>query len=1097
MMNLRFLRSANSVWSPVAVGLALFALAVSALVSPALAADARQRPAASPRGASQRSAAGLFQGSADGLPQGSADGLPQRSANDLPQGSADAPAARASNDLARGFENPPRSAGPWVYWWWVTGNVTEESIVRDLTALEEKGIAGVLLFDARGYHEDHTPPPPARTEFMSPQWCRLVRFALAEAQRRGIEVSINLSSCAGALRGPWLVGPQGPKQLVWAAREVQGPSRFADRLPDAAWKSPNDIALLAVRIEEKTPGGKVPDLPLAGGPPTDASPRFDTAPVAAEVLDLSAKVEGPQQRLVWEVPPGRWRLIRFAWTLMEGREHDVDILDAEAVRAHFDRLGRKLLELAGQDKQGARGPLTHFYSVSWEGAAPTWTRDFERHFQRFRGYELRPYLPVLAGIAVGTREVSGRFLRDYHRTLADCFMEHCYGTLRELCHAQGLRWHSESGGPWNRKLPGFQFADQLAFLGRNDMPQGEFWHPGRSFNRPVAMAAHGYGLPLAAAEAFTHMRNHWSAWPAVLKPDADAAFCDGINHLIWHTFTASPPEFGKPGIEYFAGTHFNPNVTWWGQAGPMVTYLARCQYLLRQGQAVVDVLCYTGDEPYLHWGRGEKWSPGATLSLDRGWSYDLVNTEVLVSRAAARQGRIALPDGMEYRLLVVDLEDDEVPPQALEKALELVRQGVPVVLGKRRPRRANGLSGYPLADTKVQRLAEELWGPAGGRSPRPLGKGRVYAGVPVEEALRAEGILPDLAGPWEYTHRRSEGAEIYFVRGSGAAECTFRVRGKQPELWDPLSGRLVDALCFAETEDGRTRVALWLPTGGSMFVVFRRAAEPGLWGPDAAAGKADAATAKPETGIGKADAATPKRDATTTKTKVATAKAAIRPGPELEILGRTRRAARIRYWNLGQAQTALPEVLRSAIAGQIPAPRPLAGQWQVWFAPHAGGPGRVVFDRLMPWNEHPNPAIRYYSGTATYRKTFTLAAGQVGQPVRLNLGEVKHIAEVRLNGKPRGIVWTDPWHVELTDAAQPGANTLEIDVTNLWVNRLIGDAALPESQRLTKTNVRRGPDDTGRYAHLRGYAAQDPLVRSGLIGPVYLEFGRDAEIALP
>ena len=113
----------------------------------------------------------------------------------------------------------------------------------------------------------------------------------------------------------------------------------------------------------------------------------------------------------------------------------------------------------------------------------------------------------------------------------------------------------------------------MAFLGRNDMPQGEFWHRGRGLNRPAAMAARIYGRPLAATEAFTHMRAHWSACPAALKPDADAAFCDGINHFVWHTFTASPREFGKPGIEYFAGTHLNPNVTWWEQAGAFVAYL--------------------------------------------------------------------------------------------------------------------------------------------------------------------------------------------------------------------------------------------------------------------------------------------------------------------------------------------------------------------------------------------------------------------------------------------------------------------------------------------------------------------------------------------
>jgi len=268
---------------------------------------------------------------------------------------------------------------------------------------------------------------------------------------------------------------------------------------------------------------------------------------------------------------------------------------------------------------------------------------------------VRPYLPVLAGMTVTSREVSDRFLRDYNRALADCFMNHFYGKLRELSGRRGVKWHSESGGPWNRKQPTFSHADQLAFLGRNDMPQGEFWyqlpsHHGKDFNRPIAMAAHIYGRPLAAVEAFTHMTYHWSVCPAMLKPRGDATFCDGINQFIWHTFTASPPEFGKPGIEYFAGSHLNPNVTWWEQAGPMLKYLARCQFMLRQGHSTVDVCCYVGDEPYLHWGRGEKWNAKPSMTLGPGHTYDLVNTEVLLDRLQAANGRLVLPDGMSYRV---------------------------------------------------------------------------------------------------------------------------------------------------------------------------------------------------------------------------------------------------------------------------------------------------------------------------------------------------------------------------------------------------------------------------------------------------------------
>ncbi len=700
--------------------------------------------------------------------------------------------------------------------------------------------------------------------------------------------------------------------------------------------------------------------------------------------------------------------------------------------------------------------MTHFYSVSWEGAAPTWSLGLDREFAKYRGYPPLSYLPVLAGWTVTSPEVSERFVRDYHKTLGDCFMNNFYGTLRELCHQAGLKWHSESGGPWTRTLPTFQHADQLAFLGRNDMPQGEFWYSGRAMNRPPAMAAHIYGLPRAATEAFTHMVKHWSAYPAALKPFADAAFCDGVNHFIWHTFSASPAEFGKPGIEYFAGTHVNPNVTWWEQAGGILTYLARCQFLLRQGRFVADVCCYTGDNAYLHWGRGEQWIAKPSLTLGRGYTYDLINTEVLLDRAKVDGGDLVLPDGMRYRLLAVDLADETATPEALKKIIALAEAGATVVLGQGRPQRTAGLSEYPNCDNEIRELAAKLWGqadaPAQHAGRRSLGRGLVITGTALDDVLRTAGILPDFEGSGDYIHRRLDGGDVYFVTGNGPSEGTFRVAGREPELWDPATGRIRDAVCWRTTDDGRTTVPIQLAKNGSVFVVFRKPAQP----------QRLAALTAPE--------------------------------GSLEIDGRSDAGVRVRLWQNGSfSLTATPDKKINIAASQLPTALTLAGPWQVRFAPGWGAPESAVFDELTAWDKHPNAGIKYFSGTATYRQTFRLDDAQAGGLVRLQLGEVRHIARVRLNGRDLGVVWTDPWTVDLTGVARAGENQLEIDVTNLWVNRLIGDAALPPEKRLTKTNVALYPDDRKLRA-FQGFTARDPLATSGLLGPVRLEFGEQRDL---
>ncbi|MFA5192370.1 MAG: glycosyl hydrolase [Verrucomicrobiia bacterium] len=897
--------------------------------------------------------------------------------------------AAESVSLDQGFRNVPDADKPWAYWWWVNGNVDEKTIARDLDAMKQVGIGGLLMFDARGYHDDHIGPVPTKMEFMSAEWRWMLKFAIEKAAKLGLEVSVNLSSCAGALKGPWKVGDDTPKKLVWTATELKGP-KFSFELKKPEGKRYWEVAVIGVRHDDAA--AKLSDKWQ------EVAPKLGSQPVVTEVVDLTKKVD-KQGKLTIDVPKGRWTLLRFGYMTMDGdpahggqlvTEHDVDVLDPEAVERHFNRMGKAILEDVGPL---AGKTLTHFYSVSWEGAIPTWTRGFEEQYARRRGYPLRSWLPVLAGFTVKKPEESERFLRDYYKTLGDCFRDNFYGKLQTLCSKAGLKWHAESGGPWNRKLASFAEADQFAFLGRTDTPQGEFWYTGspikrrQDMNRPQAMAAHIYGKRLAASEAFTHMVQHWSAYPAVLKPFGDIAFCDGVNQFIWHTFTASPAEFGKPGIEYFAGTHLNPNVTWFPQSKAFLTYLARCQFMLRQGMPVTDVCVYIGDKPYQHWGRGTNWSARATLRLPKGLNYDILTTEVLLDRMYPSGGNLVLPHGMTNRMFVLDLDEEAVSPSVLRKISNLRGNGAAVVLGKRKPQRALGLTNYPGSDKDVLRLADALW-------TKPSS---------VTEAMDVKKILPDFEGPFEYTHRRDGDTDIYFVVGKGTAECTFRVSDKKPELWDAVTGKISPAMNWRFLYDERTVVTITLPENGSVFVVFRTADLPRQSAP---------------------------------------------PPPPVE--------------------------------------KALEGPWRVSFESGRGAPASAEFENLIAWNKHPDDGIKFFSGTATYRKTFELTAAQAKRPVRLQLGEVKCIAEVRLNGRDLGIVWTDPWCVDLTGAVKPGKNELEIAVTNTWVNRLIGDAGQPENKRITKTNVRFLAEPAKRS--FLGFSAKDPLLPSGLIGPVRLEF---------
>ncbi len=973
--------------------------------------------------------------------------------------------AVAHETLSREFLRPPASARPGCYWWWLDGLVDRAGITRDLEEFAAKGIGEVLLVNSSNlkrsdnYAEDYA----NAVKFLSPEWRELYRFALREADRLGIEVGANL--CGGwCMGGPWIPPEHAGRWFLQSRVTVTGPMKWAEKLPlpgnrdgyDHVFNPPGFKDYIDLPLEQLD----YRDTAVVAFPaPDDASAKFgdarakllsaktnrrdasnftrardvmgptlvpwenapDDRPVPAEkVIDLTTRVRADGY-LEWDVPPGRWTIVRTGHRMTGSRvmipppEADglsVGWLSPEGVELQFKHLGEQLLA----DAAAVGTKLKYFCDDSFEDGFPNWTARIVERFEHYRGYNPVPYLPVLSGYIVGSAEVSDRFLHDYRKTVADCMADGHYARFAELCHERGMLVQNESAGP---SRSGTMCMDGLKNLGRSDLPMGEFWlglrhdeegglDPKLSYGvsrledgqnkvtKMVSSAAHIYGRNLASAESFTSNR-HWLDYPGSLKPAADRAFCEGINRLMIHTSTLVRPSDGQPGYAYYAGTHFNPNATWWNQSGAFLDYLARCQHLLRQGQFVADVLYYNGD-----------WAPNIVApkhtdpSLGAGFDYDVCNAEVLLTRVSVRDGRLVLPDGMSYRLLVLP-DTTRMPVEVAAKLKELVVAGATVV--GRKPESDPGLRNYPHCDEDVRRLAAEVWGDCDGENVKThrFGAGRVFWGVPLGEILAQDGVTPDFeytgsASAWiDFIHRRTDDAEIFFVanRENRPAEIEgiFRVTDRVPEIWDPVTGTL-RAAGGVRRENGRVVVPLTLASHQSFFVVFP-------------------------------------------KTPSASANASVD----------------------GHA----PEKSRTLL--------PLDGPWRVRFDPKWGGPAETEFAELTDWTKRSEDSIRYYSGTATYEKRFDLVAPVSGRLV-LDLGTVHDIAEVRLNGKRIGVVWTAPWTIDVTDAARPGGNTLEIEVVNEWANRLIRDAALSPAQRLTRTNIEFKPDT--------------PLRPSGLLGPVVL-----------
>lgn len=553
---------------------------------------------------------------------------------------------------------------------------------------------------------------------------------------------------------------------------------------------------------------------------------------AEDVLDLTAFVTA-DGRLVWSAPAGNWTLLRFGYTLTDAHVSTssgdwqgrvIDYLSRDAFERYWDEVVSPLLTVAGP---WVGTTLKQLETDSWECGGMNWSPGFRSEFLARRGYDPLPYLPVLAGKLIDDRERSNAFLADLRKTLGDCVADNHYRVFAEHAHRHGLEIQPESGGPHAGPM------DAIKNYGHNDIVMSEFWVPSphrptpeaRFFVKQAASAAHIYGKRLIAAEAFTSIGPHWEdvLWRAQ-KPSLDHELCAGLNMVFFHTFTCSPAEMGVPGQEYFAGTHVNPQVTWWDYSDAFIDYINRCQYLTQQGRYVADVLYYYGDHvPVL--ARLKEDDPAGCLP---GFEYDVTNEDVLLRLELDDDGRIRVPGGVRYRVLV--LPDHAVLSlAALEKVGSIVAAGG-AVLGPK-PRRLVSLTGGAAAQARFHALSEELWGtgnePAGRRW---YGRGRLAWGMTAREFLLADGLAPDFevmgateAGRFDFIHYRVGEADLYFVSNQTESEeevtCRFRVSGKRPELWDPLTGRVRGLEAYA-SEGGRCSIPMRFPPNGAYFVSF-------------------------------------------------------------------------------------------------------------------------------------------------------------------------------------------------------------------------------------------------------------------------------------
>ena len=1146
---------------------------------------------------------------------------------------ANAHAAGLGSELEQGFRHPPESARPWVYWFVMDGNLSREGITADFESLKRAGIGGVIFMEV------DVGIPRGPIKFMSPEWRALFKHAVGEAERLGLQITLNAGPGWTGSGGPWVKPEQSMQHIVASAVDVAGPKHFDEllprpkrrpaffgdgALPPALEKAKNDFYLDVMVLAFPTPTGnqRISDIdekadyvraPYSSAPNVKASlpmaASYPTLPPEAvvsadRVLDLTTKLDA-NGRLAWDVPEGKWTILRFGRTSngagtrpapLPGLGLESDKFDKAALDAHFDTfIGALLREIGPRNKTPGTG-WTMLHIDSWEMGAQNWTAAFREEFRRRRGYDLQRYLPAVTGRVVDSIEVSERFLWDLRQTAQELIIENHAQHLKALGHQHGLGLSIE---PYDM-MP----CADLSIGGVADVPMCEFWLYGFDTAFSVIEAAsigHTCGRPIIAAESFTSGDpERWQAYPGAMKTLGDWAFSSGVNRIVFHRYQHQPYLDRKPGMTMGPyGVHWERTQTWWGMVGAYHEYLARCQFLLRQGLTVADI-CYLAPE-----GSPQVFRPPASATRGHpperlGYNFDGCAPETLMARMSVKDGRLVLPDGMSYRVLVLP-EVPTMTPALLRKVKELVKAGATVIGPP--PLKSPSLSGYPKCDAEVGKLAGEIWGRGDGkegndgkgtdgstRAPQHSNTPRAARHVIWEAAFKTPESASSLENPLEHAKWiwYSEGnpavsapvGKRYFRRSFTLerkedieSARVFMTADNSFELW--VNGRRAgkgdnfhvassldikrmlrtgDNVLAVAAENGDTTPN---PAGliGTLVVKFRnghaltvttdkdwQAAEAitGKWTTVTnASSNWSAALELGPIGMapwGQVDKPNPEPDVFCDFSVVSTLLGKLGVSPDFESEGPVRythrhsKEADIYFvanrddrkveasctfrvsgkapelWDPLTGQTRdLPDfmsrdgrttvpmrfepaqsffvVFRKAFAkesliGSRNFPMAvkvaeLTGPWGVSFDPKWGGPEKVTFETLGDWTKRTEDGIKFYSGKAIYRKTFDAPNAPRGQRMYLDLGVVKNLAQVRLNGQDLGVVWCAPWRVDITAAVKARDNQLEIAVANLWPNRLIGDQSLPSEKRLTWTTW-------------NPFKKDSPLLESGLVGPVTL-----------
>ena len=975
--------------------------------------------------------------------------------------------------LRSGFVQPPDAARPGVYWYFMDGNLSEEGMTKDLESMAKVGIGNLIFLEV------NVGVPRGKVDFLSERWLELFAHAEKECRRLKIDMTLGIGPGWSGSGGPWVAPEQSMQHLVSACIEVSANENKKIVLPVPHPKKPffgegvftpelkkqwlefyEDVAVLAfpqpadtVRIkdiDEKALYYRAPYSSVAGVKPylssfVDTANEATAATVSkSKIIDLTNQLQA-DGTLNWKPPFGRWIIMRFGTrnngavtrpAPFPGLGFEADKFDTVALNKHFEAYTGRIFKKIGKPAKKSEGGLKFLHMDSWEMGAQNWTKNFRAEFIKRRGYDPLPFYPVYSAVVVESPEVSERFLWDLRQTVQELILEYHAGQVKKYAHRHGLKLTIE---PYDMNPTADLEQGAVA-----DVPMCEFWSKDYGYNTSFSCieavsVAHVNGQPLVPAEAFTAEKNEgWKQHPGSMKAQGDWAFATGINRLVYHTFQSQVlADSLQPGMTMGPyGIHWDRNQTWWPMVADYHRYISRCQFMLQQGSAVADILYLTPEgAPHVFRPPSSVLTGEEPVRDRRGYNFDGCSPGQLLT-ASAKDNRVLFPGGASYALLVMP-DVETMTPQLLKKIGELVYDGA-VVVGSP-PVRSPGLSGYPDCDEQVKTLSRTIWGSLEippNYTERIYGKGKIIWGAGI--SIKSDGLYPlytitaQLLKNMNLPEDFEWAGDLRYTHRTAPGWDIYFVANKTDEL--------LQTDCVFRCDNGSPE--LWDPVTGEMRSL-------------------------PAFIQGSGQTSIPLQ---------------FEPHQSFFIV-----------FKKGETKAPVPGKENFPVVTNIAT---LNAPWVVAFDSKWGGPEKIVFDKLEDWTTRPEEGIKYYSGIAAYSQQFDLPEVDTknkNAPIMLDLGEVKNLARVKLNGKDLGVVWTAPWQVDITGVVKPEKNMLEITVANLWPNRLIGDEQLPDdgikNGQWPDWLLQGKPRTSGRFTFTtyKHYQKDAPLLKSGLMGPVTIK----------